>query len=351
MANLRLLYKNHLEQTSTQTRWLNGPSVAYANSLGCTNGSASLTRKSGATDFTTAGVKFWSLLAGTIAARFPGGTRVTNVTPGTLTMSANATSTISNNPGEAGSFNPTHGLIETTDGPMSNVLDGNLHTVWDPGVDAGGFGYPLQIFFEFDLVGSTAVTVYGVIAPRTHNRSNGGIDQIDVDSGSTYGSWTPRASFAPPDAIRDNSYATVLGSVSARFWRIGISFAQRADLSGLWLGIVDQDLGGAPVTMDVRRIRPASVIRNPAGRAFITRQGPDRRVWRFPWSALTSSRRAQIEAAFENQGVAGSFLYRPPMMLDDVDAFYPVEFGEQQMGWTKVFGTTERQDLELEELT
>lgn len=349
MANLRLVYRNVLEQVNT--RFLNGPSVNYADGLGCTSGLTTITRKTGAPDFTTAGVKFQSLLGGTISARFPGGTRVTNVTGSTLTMSAAASSGVANNPGEAGSFNPTQGLIQTADGPMSNLFDGNLHTVWDPGVDAGGFGYPITIVLEFDLVGSTPITLYGVVAPRTHNRSLGGLALVEVERASTYGSWTPTASFTPPDVLRDNSFATVLSSFSARYWRWLLSFDQRCDLSGLWQGIIDQDLGGVPVGTRVERIRPASVLRAPSGRAFITRQGPDRRVWRFPMASLTLAERQKLDAVFQNQGIETAFQYRSPMLLDHEDAFYPVEFEDQRRAWDIICAGIEAEELVLGELT
>jgi hypothetical protein len=347
MSNLLFLYKNILEQSGT--RWLNGPVVSYADSLGCTNGSASLTRKAGALDFTTAGVKFWSQLGGTISARFPAGTRVTNVTASTLTMSANATSTISNNPGEAGTFNPTQGLIELPEAPMSNLFDADPNTVWDPGPTAGGFGYPITIVFEFDLVGSTPATTAFLVNTVTRNLLLGGIDQIDIDSGTTYGTWTNRYSIGRPDSLRDVNYGIVGGTqFSARFWRFVLTISERATLGTLWLGLVDQDLGGVWPGTQVERIRPAAIARNPGGRPFYSRMGPDRRVFRFPWGSFTTAQRQQIEAVMDNRGLVSLNLYRQPVMVDDVGGIYPVEFVEQRIAYTKLFTGVESQELLVE---
>lgn len=340
MANLRLAYTNHLEAIYTAgAGLLNGsPIIVAANS--CTSGSPSITRASGS--YLTDGVKRWSLLSGTIAARFPASTRVTNVTAGTLTMSNNATS--STGAAESGTFTPTFLKLEDLNYPVTNLLNGQRYVPWDTG--AGVF--PLTHSLEFDFGATRSVGLFALLGMTWANSV--GISVATISSGSSYGSYTLRATITAPNPGVDRDLAAIFGPIVARYWKIDLAIDARTVLGGLFAGSIDQDLGTGPGVGSSRsRRRPTARQETPGGVPIYSRMGDyDARTWNFTNDATPSSVRQQIEAAFANRILNG--VHRPVLLLDENDQVFEVEFLEATMQWVSRFTNVDSLTMALESL-
>lgn len=348
MSNLRFCYTNHIEAGGTNL--LNGPSVVLGNINSCTFGLATITRVSGS--YITDGVKVGSLLSGGIAARFPASTRVKAVSALSLTMGTpggadvNATSTGSN---ESATFSPNQAFIEAAGFPMTNVKDPDRGTLWDCGASPPG-----TIILEWDFGGPKSVTFAALIALRAHGVA-GGIDGMDIDSASAYGTWTPRGTVSVNDPQRDRDAYATFGSASARFWRTTVYFSARADLGGIWLGVIDQDLGFAyPANMAIDRLFPASRVTTPAGFPHTTREGSPGHLIKLPIAGLSLTKRQQIFAALDNAAyndLVNLPTYRNPIMLTDEDLIFEVRLAADRLGYLKRFLNLEAMpEVELEGL-
>lgn len=343
MSNLIFLYKNWIEQSGTLL--LNGPAVTCTN-LDCTQTLYTITRASGS--FIDDGVKVKALLSGTIAARFPAGTRVSTVAAMTLTMDGVAAS---NGPGtESGTFTPDCELIQDTTAPMANVLVPDRYVFWDRGAGTATASVLL------DLGVARQVKMIGVLGNVTSSASTGGITSVNVYRSSSFlgaaPTWISTATLTPT-SIFDRDFGTALGSaVTARYWKIAVNYSARASIGGIWLGLDDFDLGfeDAPGA-SMRVVANSTRASNPyTGAQQATRLGGEAAYWTLNWSAVGSSTRDSfLNYVVRNHGINGA-TYRTPIFIDASDLWNEVRFAGDAFNWSRTFINVDAMTIDLEGL-
>lgn len=340
MGNIRLAYTNHLEQVyGGGGGLLNGSAVVVAANS-CVSGSPSITRASGS--YLTDGVKRWSLLSGAIAARFPANTRVTNVASGTLTMSANATS--STGATESGTFTPTFLKLEDAAYPVVNLINGQRYVPWDTGPGS----FPVAHSLEFDFGATRSINLFALLG-MTWSAALG-ISVATISSGSVYGTYTLRGTITAPNPGIDRDLAVIFSSVVARYWKIDLAIDARTVLGAIFAADMDQDLGTGPGVGTTRSRRwPVARQETPAGSPIYTRMGDyEARTWNLNYEALLPATRAQFEAAYSNRGLNGA--HRPIVLIDEADQVFEVEFVNSRHDWTNRFTNVDQTTIALESL-
>lgn len=336
MSTFRFGYTNNVE--SLFTKIMNGPARVYGSGLSCSSGVAAITRASGS--FVTDGVQVGALVSGTIASSFLAGTRITAVSALSLSTTANASTTQTN---VAGTFTPSFPLVEASGFPMSNLLVGNRYNVWDCGASPSS---PITI--DFDLGGTRTVRICA-LAGHSSAAAGAGVSDYEFQSATSYPTFTSRLVVTPTDTLFRDS-GGVISTVNARYWRLIIGNVGRFSLGGVWLSSLDLDLGTALTPgSQVSRSTPVARMVGPSGIPYTFRNGTGKREWTIRIGAMLSTTRRSIEAMYTNTGVSGS-VYRTPMMIDEEDNAYEVDFAESQLGWARQHVNLDAVDLALESL-
>jgi hypothetical protein len=316
MSSTRLLYTNLLEQSFAYL--LNGPPVTTGVINQWSNGSTSVTRAAG--DYVADGIRRWALLSGNLAAKFPGGTRIQVIAPDELIMTAAATAGGSGT--ESATFTPDHSAAALAGYPMSNLQNRQRYVPWRSEDPPSGSDY----FMEYDMGSAKTVAAAGYLAFDQDPLV--GLSACTVQYGSTYGSWTDAVGLGAGSA-RDRLAA--VANISARFWRHYLASFAALGVGALWLGVVQQDLGiSFGPKSGFSRTRGKSMIRSGGGLPYYTTTGRGIRRIELDYEAIPAATWAKIEAVFDQTE-------RPPILWDDLDKAYEVEWEEDRLAWSRPF--------------
>jgi hypothetical protein len=327
MANIRFHYTNLLEAANVFL--LNGPAVVIGAVNNNVNGSNQVTRGSGS--YITDGVRRWSLLGGTLATKFPAGTRVTNIVDAlTITVSntsnqANATS--------SGTFTPTNAADELSSNPMSFMLTPDRRVPWITSLTP-----PSLYYVEFDL--GSPKSVLNVSAHNMIVQSN---TVVTISSGSVYGTWTNINTFSI-NTTKPDGGIIFTSAVSARFWRIEfLGPTLQYSVGRINFGVVQQDMGkmfspGTVRSSIKNRVRVRSEMK--IDKSFY--YGRNLRAWQFNYSRIQAVDRTKLEAVFDQK--------KPVILIDENSAFYEVDAPEDRTDFIQSFIDSFNNIFTVEEL-
>jgi hypothetical protein len=303
MSNLRIVATNLVEGASA--RLLNG-SVVIVTNCECVATVNQITRASG--DFDADKVKIGALLSGTIAARFPGSTRVTAVTPAALTMSNNANT--STTPPESGTFTPNLARDEVVPYVMENALTNDRRVVWKQ--NSGG-----AMFVDIDLGGNLPISYAGT---HGHKGTPSGIFNFIFYTATNAQGYPPSGGGFTSRISRPVQGAPDFGGtftqVSARYVRFELDAVIDPFYLGKFVVGKADDLGILGSSIDETYAVPQMVERSVGDDPAITVLGTARPRWRYVFKSIDATKLGLLRPL---GGLGKSFV-----ILDKDDAAHDV---------------------------